>query len=208
MIVHQLTLGFFAVNNYLVHSPNSSKAILIDACEDYPSVLRKLSELKLELIYLINTHGHGDHIAGNTPIIKETGAKLLVHPLDQPYLSDPNLNLSAWMGGRLKSPEPDRLLNEGDIVELENLRFTVLHTPGHTPGHISLVSDEGIAFVGDVIFRESIGRTDFPGGSYQQLVQTIQNKIYSLPDETILYNGHGPQTTVGHEKEFNPFVRG
>lgn len=207
MVVHRLSLGFFGVNNYLVHSPGSRKALLIDACEDYQSILDKLSELNLELIYLINTHGHVDHVAGNAPIIRETGAQLMIHPLDHAYLKDPNLSLSAFMPGIQPSPEPDRLLNVGDVVELEDIRLAVLHTPGHTPGHITLVG-KGEAFVGDVIFRESIGRTDFPGGSYDQLVNSIRTKIYPLPDETILYNGHGPETTVGHEKQFNPFVRG
>ncbi|RMI12567.1 MAG: MBL fold metallo-hydrolase, partial [Calditrichaeota bacterium] len=110
------------------------------------------------------------------------------------------------MGATLHSPEPDRLLKEGDVVELDDIRLTVLHTPGHTPGHISLVGD-GVAFVGDVIFRESIGRTDFPRSSFDQLVDSIRRKIYTLPDDTVLYNGHGPATTVGHEKRFNPFVR-
>mgnify|MGYP005725896541 CR=1 FL=1 len=207
MVVHPMTLGMFGVNNYLVHSPGSSKAILIDACEDYQSILRKISELKLELVYLINTHGHGDHIAGNEAIIKETGAKLMIGALEQPYLTDPNLNLSAWMGATLNSPEPDRLLEEGDIVEFGDINFEVLLTPGHTSGHITLLAD-GIAFVGDVIFREGIGRTDFPGGSFDVLIETIRNKIYTLPEDTILYNGHGPQTTVAHERRNNPFVRG
>ena len=207
MIIHTLTLGVFGVNNYLIHSPNSRRAILIDACEDYPGILNKLTELNLELVYLINTHGHGDHIAGNAPIIEATGAQLMIHPLDKPYLFQPQLNLSSWLGAELHSPEPDRLLEEGDEVVLDDIHLKVLHTPGHTPGHISLIGD-GVAFVGDVIFRESIGRTDFPGGSYQQLIDTIQSKIYTLPDETVLYNGHGPTTTVGHEKQYNPFVRG
>lgn len=207
MLVHKLTLGLFGVNNFIIHSPNSTKAILIDACDDPQSILEKIADLKLELIYLINTHGHGDHIAGNEEIIKHTGAKLMIHPLDEPYLSNPGLNLSSFMGIELKSPLPDRLLNEGDIVELDDLQLEVLHTPGHTPGNITLVAD-GLAFVGDVIFRESIGRTDFPGSSHQQLIETIQTKIYTLPDNTILYNGHGPETTVGHEKKYNPFVRG
>lgn len=197
----------FGVNNFLIHSENSSKAILIDASDDPDSILTKISELNLDLIYLINTHGHGDHIAGNEEIIKQTGAKLMIHPLDEPYLYDPSLNLSSFMGIELKSPSPDRLLNEGDIIELDEIQLKVLHTPGHSPGNITLVSDE-VAFVGDVIFRESIGRTDFPGSSQQQLIETIQSKIYTLPDNTILYNGHGPETTVGHEKKHNPFVRG
>ena len=206
MVVHKLTLSLFAVNNFIIHSPDSSKAILIDACDDYESILEKISELNLDLVYLINTHGHGDHIAGNKEIIKQTGSKLMIHPLDEPYLYDPNLNLSAFMGIELKSPSPDRLLNEGDVIELDGIQLNVLHTPGHSPGNITLVSGES-AFVGDVIFRESIGRTDFPGSSHQQLIETIQTKIYTLPDDTILYNGHGPETTVGHEKKHNPFVR-
>lgn len=206
MVIHKLTLGLFGGNNFLIHSPDSPNAILIDACDDPKSILANISELNLELIYLINTHGHGDHIAGNEEIIKQTGAKLMIHPLDEPYLSNPELNLSAFMGVELRSPSPDRLLNEGDIVELDDIWLKVLHTPGHTPGNITLVAEE-IAFVGDVIFRESIGRTDFPGSSHTQLIETIRTKIYTLPDNTVLYNGHGPETTVGHEKKFNPFVR-
>lgn len=206
MVIHKLTLGIFGVNNFLVHSADSSKAILIDACEDSQSILNKISELNLELVYLINTHGHGDHIAGNAEIIRQTGAQLMIHPLDEPYLTDPQLNLSTFMGIELKSPPPDRLLEEGDTVELDDIQLKVLHTPGHTPGNITLVSGD-VAFVGDVIFRESIGRTDFPGSSHQQLIETIRTKIYTLPDNTILYNGHGPETTVRHEKKYNPFVR-
>ena len=207
MLIHKLTLGLFGVNNFIIHSENSSKAILIDACEDSQSILEKISELKVELVYLINTHGHGDHIAGNAEIISKTGAQLMIHPLDEPYLHDPQLNLSTWLGTVLKSPPPDRLLNEGDIVELDNIQLEVLHTPGHTPGNITLVSDD-VAFVGDVIFRESIGRTDFQGSSHHQLIETIRTKIYTLADNTTLYNGHGPETTVAHEKMHNPFIRG
>lgn len=207
MVIHKLTLGIFGVNNFLIHSTDSPKAILIDACEDSQSILNKISELHLELIYLINTHGHGDHIAGNADIIRKTGAQLMIHPLDEPYMTDPQLNLSTWLGTELKSPPPDRWLNEGDLVELDDIQLRVLHTPGHTPGNITLVSGD-VAFVGDVIFRESIGRTDFPGSSHHQLIETIQTKIYTLPDNTTLYNGHGPETTVGHEKRYNPFVRG
>jgi hydroxyacylglutathione hydrolase len=207
MLIHKLTLGLFGVNNFIIHSENSSKAILIDACEDSQSILEKISELKVELVYLINTHGHGDHIAGNAEIISKTGAQLMIHPLDEPYLHDPKLNLSTWLGTVLKSPPPDRLLNEGDIVELDNIQLKVLHTPGHTPGNITLVSDD-VAFVGDVIFRESIGRTDFQGSSHHQLIETIRTKIYTLADNTTLYNGHGPETTVAHEKMHNPFIRG
>jgi len=205
MKIQKMTLGLFAVNNYLIHSENSRKAILIDACEDYPSILNTISENNLELVYLINTHGHADHMAGNRAILEATGAKLLAHPKAVPLLLDPKLNLSVMMTP-ITSPEPDRLLEEGDSVTLDDIHFNVLFTPGHAPGHISLIGD-GLAFSGDVIFNGSIGRTDFPGCSYADLERSIREKIYTLPDETILYNGHGPETTVGHEKATNPFVR-
>ncbi|HFB67456.1 MAG TPA: MBL fold metallo-hydrolase, partial [Calditrichae bacterium] len=149
----------------------------------------------------------GDHIAGNATIIRETGAKLLIHPLDEPYLRDPTLNLSAFLGARLESPPADGFLEEGDEVTVDDIHLRVLHTPGHTPGHITLVG-ENLAFVGDVIFYEGIGRTDFPRSDHNQLLQTIRTKIYTLPDEMNLLPGHGPETTVGHEKRHNPFVRG
>ncbi|MGH1366281.1 MAG: MBL fold metallo-hydrolase [Calditrichia bacterium] len=205
MKIHKMTLGLFAVNNYLIHSENSRKAILIDACEDYPSILNTISENNLELVYLINTHGHADHMAGNRAILEATGAKLLAHPKAVSLLLDPKLNLSVMMTP-VTSPEPDRLLEEGDSVTLDDIHLNVLFTPGHAPGHISLIGD-GLAFSGDVIFNGSIGRTDFPGCSYADLERSIREKIYTLPDATILYNGHGPETTVGHEKATNPFVR-
>jgi len=205
MKIYKFTLGNFSVNNYLVHAADSDQAILFDAGEDPDPILKKIAELGLKLEYLVNTHGHADHIAGNEKIIKETGAKLLIHKLDQPYLSDPYLNLSGYFGAEIISPAASRLLQDGDVISLGEVEFLVLHTPGHTPGHISL-QYENHAFVGDVIFQGSIGRTDFPQSSSQQLIQSIRQRIYSLPDSTILYPGHGPDTTVQAEKESNPFV--
>ena len=207
MKVYKFTIGTFAVNNYLIQSETSHKAILIDAGESPQPILNKIQSLGLELVYLINTHGHGDHIAGNATIIRETGAKLLIHPLDEPYLRDPTLNLSAFLGARLESPPADGYLEEGDEVTVDEIHLRVLHTPGHTPGHITLVG-ENLAFVGDVIFYEGIGRTDFPRSDHNQLLLTIRTKIYTLPDEMNLLPGHGPETTVAHEKRHNPFVRG
>lgn len=205
MNIHKFTIGNFAVNNYLVHSVNSSQAILFDAGEDTEIILNKIDQLKLDLKYLVNTHGHSDHIAGNNRILQNTDAQLLIHQDEVEYLSDPTLNLSGFLGINLYSPPPDRLLKDGDIITIDSLSFCVVHTPGHTPGHISLVSDEH-AFVGDVIFQGSIGRTDFPKASSQRLIESIRNKIYQLPDNTILYPGHGPNTSVGEEKRNNPFI--
>lgn len=205
MKIYKFTIGSFAVNNYLVHPENSSEALLIDAGEDPESILRKIARLKLQLKYLVNTHGHGDHIAGNERILQETGAQLLIHEKEVPFLSDPQLNLSALFGFRLQSPPADRTLKEGDIIHLGSLKFRVLHTPGHSPGHITLVCGKN-AFVGDVIFKGSIGRTDLMQASHIQLIETIRQKIYTLPEDTVLYPGHGPDTTVRKEKYFNPFV--
>jgi len=206
MHIYKFTVGNFAVNNFLIHPENSNQALLIDAGEEPEPILNTIHQKKLNLLYLINTHGHGDHIAGNGIILRETNAKLLIHEFDTPYLQDPNLNLSALLGVQLRSPEPDQLLTEGDIVRLDNLQFRVLHTPGHTPGHISLVCEKH-AFVGDVIFEGSVGRTDLPLASTDQLMESIRRKIYTLPDDTILHPGHGPDTWVGTEKRHNPFVR-
>ncbi len=207
IIVHKFSLGAFDVNNYLIYREGASRAILIDAGEDPFPILQKLEALQLELAYLINTHGHGDRIAGNREILERTGAQLFIHEKDAPYLTDPQLNLSAFLGMELTSPPPDRLLQEGDTVELDGLQLSVRHTPGHTPGHIVLVTNHQ-AFVGDVIFAGSIGRTDLPQGSMNQLIDSIRQKIYTLPDDTVLYPGHGPNTTVGQEKRTNPFVNG
>jgi hydroxyacylglutathione hydrolase len=205
MKIIKFTLGSFDVNNYLVYSEDSLQAVLIDTCDQPDVILKKIDELNLNLIYVINTHGHGDHIIGNRQILEKTEAKLLIHELDADYLLDPNLNLSAFFITSVNSPPAFKLLRGGDIIKLDNFELKVLHTPGHTPGHITLATQEH-AFVGDVIFQGSIGRTDLPLASSQQLVDTIRKVIYSLPNHTILYPGHGPDTTVGKEKESNPFV--
>ncbi len=205
MKIHKFTIGNFAVNNYLVHTVDSPYAVLIDAGENPDVILNKIDELQLNLKYLINTHGHGDHIAGNETILQHTDAVLMIHELDSQYLSDPFLNLSAFFGMELHSPPPQKLLKDRDKIILDDLEFKILHTPGHTPGHISVCCNMH-AFVGDVIFKDSIGRTDLPLASSQQLIDSIRKKIYTLPADTILNPGHGPNTTVGNEKAFNPFV--
>ena len=205
MKILKFTTGNFEVNSYLVHPEDSPEAILIDAGEDPQPILKEIDRFHLKLRYLVNTHGHADHVAGNRQIIEQTNAALLIHELDVPFLSNPMLNLSTFVGMKVISPPADRILKDGDVIILANLSFRVLHTPGHTPGHITLLCNHH-AFVGDVIFEGSIGRTDFPGSSSEQLIETIRNRIYTLPDNTILYPGHGSTTRVGTEKYSNPFV--
>jgi hydroxyacylglutathione hydrolase len=179
--------------------------MLIDAGERPGIIVNTLEDKDLELVYLVNTHGHGDHIAGNEFILQKTGAKLCIHPDELPLLKDPNLNLSSFFGVQLRSPDPHKLVNDKDTLEVGQIRLQIYHTPGHSPGHICLIGD-GHAFVGDLLFKGSIGRTDFPYGSQQLLIESILKKIYLLPDKTILYPGHGPDSTVEEEKNNNPYV--
>lgn len=205
MKILKYTTGNFEVNSYLVYPENARQALLVDAGEEPEIILEEIRRLDLELVYLVNTHGHADHVAGNRLIIEATGASLLIHQADVPFLSNPILNLSNFVGMKVTSPPANRILQEGEVIALADLVFNVLHTPGHTPGHITLLSGNH-AFVGDVIFHGSVGRTDFPGSSGEQLITSIHNRIYTLPDDTILYPGHGPVTRVGDEKYSNPFV--
>ncbi|GAB4336102.1 MAG: MBL fold metallo-hydrolase [Calditrichia bacterium] len=206
-IIQTLCIGNFEVNNYLVKCPETGETMLVDAGENPEPLLEAIRNFGGKLSYLVNTHGHGDHMGSNAAILNATNAKLLIHKLEAEYLINPQLNLSAFLGYPITSPKADRLLEEGDEIELGKLTFKVLHTPGHTPGHITLYG-HGVAFVGDVIFHGSIGRTDFPGGSTQLLIESIREKIYTLPDDTVLYPGHGTTTTVAREKASNPFVNG
>ena len=159
------------------------------------------------------THAHCDHIAGAFDVVKafsQGGAGALpvwVHEAERDWLSNPMLNLSALMGLPVTAPEAARLLREGDELELAGEKWRVLHTPGHSPGGITLWHEaSGTAIVGDALFAGSIGRTDFPGSSFEVLARSIREKLYKLPDETRVLPGHGPETTIGREKRSNPFV--
>jgi glyoxylase-like metal-dependent hydrolase (beta-lactamase superfamily II) len=160
---------------------------------------------------ILNTHGHVDHIAGNAALKRAfPDAPLLIGAGDAAMLTDPMLNLSGLSGVAVTSPPADRLLVEGDVVEAAGLRLEVLDIPGHSPGHIVFVlrDEPPVVFGGDVLFRGSIGRTDFPGGDLDQLLGGIRAKLWPLPAATVVYPGHGPATTVGHERRTNPFLTG
>jgi len=201
----------FDQNASLIWRPGSPDAIVVDPGLDVAKILRAIAAHELRPVAILNTHGHSDHIAGNAAVKAAfPDAPLLIGIGDAVMLSDPVKNLSAGYGVPLTSPEADRLLVEGDRLDFADIPMLVREIPGHSPGHIVFILDaESPTRVigGDVLFAGAVGRTDFPGGSMPQLLRGIREKLYTLPDDTIVYPGHGPETTVGEEKQTNPFVR-
>lgn len=198
-------LGPFATNCYIVADPDGPAAWVIDPGTPDPWVSETLSQVGLTVEAIVLTHGHVDHIGGVEQVKGETGAPVWIHPADQPMLGDPRKNGGAFFGMLVRAPEPDRLLAEGDRLRLGSLEFQVLHTPGHTPGGISFYTP-GHVIAGDTLFAGSIGRSDLPGGNFEQLITSIRTKLLVLPPETMVYPGHGPTTSIGDEREYNPFV--
>lgn len=203
--VRTFTGGAFAQNGYLVSCVASRKAILVDPGGGVEEMLATARQEGLDVELIVLTHAHLDHVDGVARAKRETGAPVLLHPADEPlYHAAPAQ--AGWFGVHVEPPPPiDRYLEDGGIVRFGGCELRVRHTPGHSPGHVILVGD-GVALVGDVVFAGSIGRTDLPGGDFQQLMQSIRTHVLTLPDETVLYCGHGPETTVGHERVANPFL--
>lgn len=205
MILRVLEVGAFAANCYIVGCPKTREGVVIDPGAEGPQILRAVEDENIEVKYIINTHGHVDHVGGNADIKEATGAPLLIHREDGEMCRKPHASLSIF-AGKIKLSEPDRLLEEGDELDVGTLTFRVIHTPGHTRGGISLLVDNAV-FTGDTLFAGSIGRTDLPGGSYRQIIASIKEKILPLPPGTLVYPGHGPASTVEEEKGTNPFLR-
>jgi len=191
---------------YLVIDETTQHAALVDPSFESEPILDVIRERGLRLDWILNTHGHYDHVINNAFFKRETGAPLAIHAGDLPFLKDMK-GQALWLGIEHveDSPTPDRLLNEGDIVEVGDLQLRVRHTPGHSPGGVTFVV-ENVALVGDVLFAGGIGRTDLPGGDAETLFHSIRAKLFTLPDDTIVLPGHGPSTTIGREKRTNPFV--
>ncbi|HEX3147498.1 MAG TPA: MBL fold metallo-hydrolase [Gemmataceae bacterium] len=198
----------FSENTYVAWLPGHNDCVVIDPGTEPDAILAFLKEQGLTPAAILNTHGHSDHIAGNADLKQAyPDAPLAIGVGDAPMLTDANLNLSATYGFDLVSPPADQLLHEGDNVLFAGLTLDIREIPGHSPGHIVfIVRDAGLVFGGDVLFRGSIGRTDFPGGSFEMLAAGIRSKLYTLPDDTVIYPGHGPVTKVSHEKRTNPYV--
>lgn len=191
----------FVTNCFVIR--DGDEALVVDPGDVTPSLLDAIRGCRVSLI--VNTHGHCDHCGGNAELVRHTGAKLAIHEADLVLLR--NLREQGLMFGALfpESPDPDVFLNDGDTVSVGSITFDVRHTPGHSPGHLVLVAD-GTAFVGDVLLAGSIGRTDLPGSSHAQLMESIRSRLLNLPDETVVYPGHGPATSIGRERSSNPFL--
>ena len=206
MIIKKLEVGPIMANCFILGCESTKEAVVIDPGDDADRILMELAKAGLKVKYLINTHGHFDHVGANKRMKEVTGAELAIHPDDEPMLNE--LSRSAMMFGLSaeNSPPPDIRLNHGDEIRFGKITLKVIHTPGHSRGGICLYT-QGHLFAGDTLFAGSIGRTDLNGGDYDTLISSIKEKLLVLEPDTVVYTGHGPETTIANEKRMNPFLR-
>jgi glyoxylase-like metal-dependent hydrolase (beta-lactamase superfamily II) len=210
MQIDRLILGGFQTNCYVVRRDEAAvDCAIIDPGFDADDLLDFLTQRQLNPVAVAITHGHVDHIAGVATLRRQyPKIKVYIHKADAGLLTDPEANLSALAGSVVATEPADVRLQDGDTIDEAGIKLKVLHTPGHTLGGICLYAEsEAIVFAGDTLFADSVGRTDFPGGDVEQLIESIQTKLFALPDKTAVYPGHGMRTTIGREKRANPFVR-
>lgn len=205
LFIDILELGPFFVNCYIVGDHESRGGMIIDPSWEPDRIIAHVDRHGLNIDKIVITHGHADHIGALDEIRNHFKAPVLIGEKDAVMLTDPMTNLSGMTGGQIITGPAEKFIKEGDTVSVGQFEFKVLETPGHSPGSISLCG-HGVAFTGDALFLGSIGRTDFPGCSYETLINSIQTKLLTLPDDTIIYSGHGPDSTIGQEREFNPFL--
>ncbi len=207
MILRTLPVGALQTNCYLVACSQTHRAMVIDPGGDADVILAQIQGLSVELDTIVLTHFHFDHTMAVAPLRQATGARLAIHRLDAEALTNPPSLFRLFAPDVPRGLVPDDRFQDEETFTVGELTVQVLLTPGHSPGGISLyIAAEHVVFSGDALFREGIGRTDFPGSSYEQLVQSITQRLFTLPNETIVYPGHGPDTTIGHERQHNPWV--
>jgi len=206
LIIKKLEVGPIMANCFILGCEATRQAVVIDPGDDADQILTVLSKYGLTVKYLINTHGHFDHVGANKRMKEVTGAQIAIHPEDEPMLSELSRSASMFGLSAENSPPADILLNDGDTLTFGDITLKVIHTPGHSKGGVSLYT-KGSLFAGDTLFAGSIGRTDLPGGDYDTLIASIQKKLLVLDDDTRVYTGHGPETTIGNEKRMNPFLQ-
>ncbi|MGE5591880.1 MAG: MBL fold metallo-hydrolase [Bacillota bacterium] len=205
MIFETLAVGPFQSNCYILADGAGGPAVVVDPGDEARRILSVIRSRSLTVSHILLTHGHLDHIGAVRAVKEATGAAVCIHPLDAPMLDSPEQNLSAGSVRPVTAPGPDRLLEEGDELLVGGLRIRVLHTPGHTPGGVCLLLDDRV-LSGDTLFAGTIGRSDFPGGDMDQLLASIRTRLLPLPDDLLVYPGHGDATTIGEEKQGNPFL--
>lgn len=205
-IEKSVLLPEFQTNTWLLWDSESKEAILVDPSAPSNEFLQYIRELQLTVKLIINTHGHGDHIGGNSFFAQALHAPIAIHRLDADMLVDNRKNFSELMGFALKLSPADQKLEDGEEITLGSYCIQVIHTPGHTRGGICLLADKYL-ISGDTLFERSIGRTDLPGGDHDTIVSSIKHKLFSLADDVLVFPGHGPGTAIGLEKANNPFVR-
>ena len=211
MVVNQYEVGNFAVFCYLIGDEETKEGLFIDPADDVERLISEAKSHRVEKIkYIVNTHSHVDHIMGNKEMVKRTGAKVVIHEEEARYLVQTPADL-LMMFRATPSPPADLLVKEGDVIQVGKVGLKVIHTPGHSPGGISLYIDR-MVFTGDTLFVGSVGRTDFPGSSWEAMETSIRKKLYVLPGDTIVFPGHNygstPTSTIQYERRHNPFVRG
>lgn len=204
MIIKTLTLGVFSCNNYLIMCEETNDAVLIDASGDYDVTMQVANSMNANLKYIFHTHGHLDHISGDIELKAKAGAKIFIHKGDQDLVKKFKDQLMMFGLPDMEIPVIDEYINDGQTLKVGKLEFKVIHTPGHTPGCVCFLVDD-MLFSGDTLFRESVGRTDLHGGSYEQIGNSIKNKLFTLDDDIKVFPGHGPTSSIGYEKENNPF---
>lgn len=203
----QLPLGPMQTNCYVLACETTQQAAVIDPSWNGRGLAQKIAEEGWTVSHILLTHTHFDHVGGLAELKEATGAPIYVHRAAVPMLENANLAAGMWQMTIPEPPAPDEFIDEGDTIAVGELRLEVLFTPGHAPGHVSFyLREENVLFDGDVLFQQSIGRTDLPGGDHDLLMRTIQEKLLVLPDETAVLSGHGPATTIGQEKKWNPFL--
>ncbi len=205
MIFRMLSVGPLETNCYILGDEKSKEAVVIDPGGDFEEIEQELEKLQLKVKYLILTHGHFDHTGALAQLKKTTGAEILIHSADAVMLSSTGQAQPFFLEGSSEDCSADRMLQEGDKIRFGEYSLEVLHTPGHTPGGISLVIDK-IIFTGDTLFCGSVGRADLPGSSYKKLINSIRTKLLSRADDYVIYPGHGPESTIGGERRNNPFL--
>jgi len=204
--VEILIVGPLFSNCYIVWDEDTKQGVIIDPGDDADVILKSVEKLGIKIIYILATHGHFDHVGAVAPLKRQLKAEFLAHKDDFFFIEDGENAARRWGVDIEQPPKPDRFLKDGDKIKIGKFHLEVIHTPGHSPGGISFLYDK-MLFGGDTLFQGSIGRTDFRKGSFEDLSNAIKTRLYTLPDDTIVYTGHGPITTIGDEKRYNAFVR-